>query len=116
MHTFSLAPLILYLPLAGLLFNGLFGRRFVDSNRTTGERLTGWLATLMTLGAFVVSWSKGVMSLNVTPTIGKSGTSTMWVATTSARSFMASLDLSLDYRFDFGCRLGWLRGPVCAYL
>ena len=55
MNTFSLAPLILILPLLGLLFNGLFGRRFVDANRASGERLTGWLASLMTLGAFVVS-------------------------------------------------------------
>ncbi len=55
MYTFSLAPLILFLPLAGLLFNGLLGRRFVDNDRASGERLTGWLATFMTLGAFVIS-------------------------------------------------------------
>jgi len=55
MNTFSLAPLILYLPLAGLLFNGLLGRGFVIRDRPSGERLTGWLATLMTLGAFAVS-------------------------------------------------------------
>ena len=55
MNTFSLAPLILILPLAGLLINGLVGRRFVDANRESGERLTGWLATLMVLGALVVS-------------------------------------------------------------
>ena len=55
MNTFSLAPLILYLPLAGLLFNGLFGRGIVNNNRHSGERLVGWLATLMTLGAFAVS-------------------------------------------------------------
>ena len=55
MNTISLAPLILILPLIGLLFNGLIGRRFVDANRAAGERLTGWLATLMTFGAFLVS-------------------------------------------------------------
>ncbi len=55
MNTFGLAPLILILPVLGLLFNGLFGRRFVDANRASGERLTGWLASLMTLGAFAVS-------------------------------------------------------------
>jgi NADH-quinone oxidoreductase subunit L len=55
MNTFNLAPLILILPVLGLLFNGLFGRRFVDANREGGERLTGWLASLMTLGAFAVS-------------------------------------------------------------
>jgi NADH-quinone oxidoreductase subunit L len=55
MNTFALAPLILILPVLGLLFNGLFGRRFVDANRAGGERLTGWLASLMTLSAFAVS-------------------------------------------------------------
>jgi len=55
MNTFGLAPLILILPVLGLLFNGLFGRRFVEANRAGGERLTGWLASLMTLGAFAVS-------------------------------------------------------------
>ena len=55
MNTFGLAPLILILPVLGLLFNGLFGRRFVDANRAGGERLTGWLASFMTLGAFAVS-------------------------------------------------------------
>ena len=55
MNTFSLAPLILYLPLAGLLFNGLIGRGIVDRNRPKGERLVGWLATLMTFSAFIVS-------------------------------------------------------------
>jgi len=55
MNTFNLAPLILILPVLGLLFNGLFGRRFVDANRASGERLTGWLASLMTIGAFLVS-------------------------------------------------------------
>ena len=55
MNTFNLAPLILILPVLGLLFNGLFGRRFVDANRAGGERLTGWLASFMTLGAFAVS-------------------------------------------------------------
>ncbi|MBP9500917.1 MAG: NADH-quinone oxidoreductase subunit L [Candidatus Promineofilum sp.] len=55
MNTFSLAPLIIFLPLAGLVFNGLFGRMFVDNNRESGERLTGWLASLMTVGALVIS-------------------------------------------------------------
>ncbi len=57
MNTFALAPLILILPVIGLLFNGLFGRRFVEANRANGERLTGWLASLMTIGAFLVSLS-----------------------------------------------------------
>ena len=57
MNTFNLAPLILILPLIGLLLNGLFGRRFVEANPANGERLTGWLASLMTIGAFLVSLS-----------------------------------------------------------
>ncbi|MBW7959331.1 MAG: NADH-quinone oxidoreductase subunit L [Anaerolineae bacterium] len=55
MNTFSLAPLIIYLPLAGLLFNALFGWRIVDADREVGERVTGWVATLMVVGAFIVS-------------------------------------------------------------
>jgi len=55
MNTFALAPLILVLPVLGLLFNGLFGRRFVEANPRNGERLTGWLGSLMTIGAFAVS-------------------------------------------------------------
>lgn len=55
MNTFSLAPLIIYLPLAGLLFNALIGWRIVDADRTLGERITGGVATLMTVGAFIVS-------------------------------------------------------------
>jgi len=57
MNTFGLAPLILILPVIGLLLNGLFGRRFVEANPANGERLTGWLASLMTIGAFLVSLS-----------------------------------------------------------
>jgi len=57
MNTFNLAPLILILPVIGLLLNGLFGRRFVEANPANGERLTGWLASLMTIGAFLVSLS-----------------------------------------------------------
>ena len=55
MNTFALAPLILLLPVVGVLFNGLLGRRFVESNQKNGERWTGWFASLMTLGAFAVS-------------------------------------------------------------
>lgn len=55
MNAFSLAPLILILPVTGILFNGLVGRRFVAANRKTGERWSGWFATAMVLGAFVVS-------------------------------------------------------------
>ena len=55
MNAYSLAPLILLLPVTGILFNGLVGRRFVVANRKTGERWSGWFATAMVLGAFIVS-------------------------------------------------------------
>ncbi|MBX3058560.1 MAG: NADH-quinone oxidoreductase subunit L [Anaerolineae bacterium] len=51
---FGLAPLILIFPVIGVLFNGLVGRRFVDHDRKTGERWSGWFATIMALSAFVV--------------------------------------------------------------
>jgi NADH-quinone oxidoreductase subunit L len=57
MNTFSLAPLILVFPGIGILFNGLFGRRFLAANRKTGERWSGWLASAMVLAAFLVSLS-----------------------------------------------------------
>jgi NADH-quinone oxidoreductase subunit L len=55
MNAFGLAPLILILPVIGILFNGLIGRRFVVANRETGEKWSGWFATSMVLGAFLVS-------------------------------------------------------------
>ncbi len=55
MNAFSLAPLILALPVIGVLFNGLVGRRVVVADRKVGERISGWFASLMALGAFAVS-------------------------------------------------------------
>ncbi len=55
MNAFGLAPLILLLPVIGILFNGLVGRRFVVANRKTGEKWSGWFATAMVLGAFIIS-------------------------------------------------------------
>ncbi|MFO7662254.1 MAG: NADH-quinone oxidoreductase subunit L, partial [Chloroflexota bacterium] len=57
MNTFALAPLILILPVIGVLFNGLIGRRIIESNRASSERIIGWFASLMTIGAFLVSVS-----------------------------------------------------------
>jgi NADH-quinone oxidoreductase subunit L len=51
---FNLAPLILIFPVIGVLFNGLFGRRFVEYDRKNGERWSGWFATIMALSSFVV--------------------------------------------------------------
>lgn len=55
MNAFGLAPLILIFPLIGILFNGFVGRRFVTANRESGEKWSGWFATAMVLGAFLVS-------------------------------------------------------------
>lgn len=55
MGIFGLAPLILFLPLIGVLFNGLVGRRFVEHNRQTGEKWSGWFASIMALSAFAIA-------------------------------------------------------------
>jgi NADH-quinone oxidoreductase subunit L len=55
MGIFALAPLVLLFPVIGLLFNGLVGRRFVNSNRSTGEKWSGWFASVMALSAFVIA-------------------------------------------------------------
>ena len=55
MGIFGLAPLILLFPVIGVLFNGLVGRRFVNSNRSTGEKWSGWFASVMALSAFVIA-------------------------------------------------------------
>lgn len=52
---FNLAPLILVFPIIGVLFNGLVGRRFVETDRKTGERWSGWFATAMSLSAFAIA-------------------------------------------------------------
>lgn len=57
MNTFGLAPLLLIFPVIGVLFNGLVGRRFVDANRKTGEKWSGWFASIMALSAFAVAVS-----------------------------------------------------------
>ena len=67
MSNYALAPLILALPMLGVLFNALFGRRFVQPwrygvepresgpNEATGEMWSGWLATVMALGSFLIA-------------------------------------------------------------
>ncbi len=55
MNAFSLAPLILVFPVIGLFFNGFFGRRFVDANRSSGEKWSGWFASVMALSSFVIA-------------------------------------------------------------
>lgn len=55
MNLFALAPLLIFLPAAGFLFNAIFGRRFVNANRKSGERLTGWLATAIVGVCFLIA-------------------------------------------------------------
>ncbi len=55
MGIFALAPLLLVFPIIGVLFNGLVGRRFVNANRRTGEKWSGWFGTSMALAAFVIA-------------------------------------------------------------
>ncbi len=55
MNAFALAPLILIFPVIGLLFNGFFGRRFVDANRNSGEKWSGWFASVMALASFAIA-------------------------------------------------------------
>ena len=55
MNAFGLAPLLIIIPFMGFLFNALVGRRFVDSDRTIGERWTGWIASIAALSAFGIA-------------------------------------------------------------
>jgi NADH-quinone oxidoreductase subunit L len=55
MNAFALAPLILILPVIGVLLNGLFGRRFVQYNQSIGEKWTGWFASGIALASFAVA-------------------------------------------------------------
>ena len=57
MGIFGLAPLLLVFPLVGVLFNGLVGRRFVEYNRQTGEKWSGWFGSLMALSALAIAVS-----------------------------------------------------------
>ena len=53
---FNLAPLLLLFPLIGALINGFFGRRIVKPNsHGEGELISGWIAAIMSILAFVVS-------------------------------------------------------------
>jgi NADH-quinone oxidoreductase subunit L len=55
MNAFGLAPLILVLPVVGVLFNGLVGRRFVEADPKTGEKWSGWFASVIALTAFLIA-------------------------------------------------------------
>ncbi|MCB8985323.1 MAG: NADH-quinone oxidoreductase subunit L [Ardenticatenaceae bacterium] len=55
MNAYGLAPLLLLFPAVGVLFNGLFGRRFVEADAKVGERWSGWFASLMAISSFVVA-------------------------------------------------------------
>ena len=55
MNAFAIAPLILGLPILGFLINGFFGRRFFETNREHGEWWSGWIASLMSISAFIIA-------------------------------------------------------------
>jgi NADH-quinone oxidoreductase subunit L len=73
MNAFGLAPFLLIFPAIGILFNALVGRRFVQpgyyrlrrevaagepieiTNDHTGEMWSGWVASLMAIGSFLVA-------------------------------------------------------------
>ena len=55
MNTFGLAPLIIILPFAGFLFNGLVGRRLIAADARVGEKWSGWFASLISLSAFAIA-------------------------------------------------------------
>ena len=55
MNAFGLAPLLLILPIIGVLFNGIVSRHLIEADRATGEKWSGWFATGMACGAFIVS-------------------------------------------------------------
>lgn len=55
MNAFDLAPLLLIFPAIGVLFNGLVGRKFIEADRQTGEKWTGWFASVMALASFGVA-------------------------------------------------------------
>jgi NADH-quinone oxidoreductase subunit L len=57
-NTFGLAPLLIILPFAGFLFNGLVGRRFIDSeDRSVGEKWVGWIASGVALLSLLIGIS-----------------------------------------------------------
>ncbi|MDA0243316.1 MAG: NADH-quinone oxidoreductase subunit L [Chloroflexi bacterium] len=55
MNAFGLAPLLLVMPVIGVLFNIFAGRKLVAGDPHTGERISGWFATSMTLTNFVIA-------------------------------------------------------------
>jgi len=55
MDLFKVAPLILILPVLGVLFNAFFGRKVVESSPRLGEKYSGWVASGLAVGAFAVA-------------------------------------------------------------
>lgn len=55
MDTFGLAPLLLILPFLGVLFNAFAGNRLVRQDATTGERWSGWTASILVVINFVIT-------------------------------------------------------------
>jgi NADH-quinone oxidoreductase subunit L len=57
MNTFGLAPLLLILPFLGVLFNAFAGTRLVRQDATTGERWSGWTASILVIINFFITIS-----------------------------------------------------------
>jgi len=55
MNAFQLAPFLLVFPAIGVLFNGLVGRRFVETDAKSGEKWSGWFASTMAMMAFLIA-------------------------------------------------------------
>ena len=55
MNTFALAPLLLILPFLGMLFNLFAGTRLVRQDAQTGERWSGWTASILVIINFVIT-------------------------------------------------------------
>ena len=55
MNAFGLAPLLLVFPLIGVIINGWFSQAIVDSDHDRGEKIAGWIGTIMALLTFVIS-------------------------------------------------------------
>ncbi len=57
---FGLAPLVVFLPLVGMLINIGFGGQMIKKSATGGERAVGLIASLASGGAFVIAVLLGI--------------------------------------------------------
>jgi NADH-quinone oxidoreductase subunit L len=94
-NTFGLAPLLIILPFAGFLFNGLVGRRFIESeNRSIGEKWVGWIASGVALLSFLVGLSLA-FSLSANNFEGETVRLFNWIVIPSA-DFLVEWAMQID--------------------